>query len=1032
MRFGALEPWRGVGESHGDALTRAQAGRVGHRVRDTGAMYWRLVEMAIEKMDPRQFEDLVYALVVVEHPNARQLKPPDMGRDTVVDLGDGTELVWQAKHHASGISWSKCEESLVRALGARKPREVTFVFPVAMTEGKEAGLEDLRRRYPQVELPEPWTLPTLRSLLAKADDVRRELIDRPIGIDVLHVQAMLERAAERDRKADQASAAAMAGPLAALGHSDALDEARGLEAAGDWHESSLRYEALADLSSGDMPRVGNSLLLQAARLAAEDQDRSRAGDLYLRASSNAARQGSDVAEFAAFRASWLLPEDDRWRSHAAMARASWPERPEDAVPVLRDSFERALASKAAPDVLEWTVALCDALAADDDWAGIVEAAERAVGVVGAIALRGDRLELELEWLAARGELGQDTTTEWRELLLKPVGRDGQHGALIRARFGQALARAGRGAEAAEQFAVAAGRWQQVGDAEDEIAEAVLSEDVVAQALGAGRRLDQSGRIAVADLRGRRVTSAVTAERLATQGTRAWMAQRGWEARARLVTAWSIHRRAGHLAGCMRVAEALHDLFKAGALWEEALPWAIRCGLQLASETAATHAGWPAVSRHVRATASSWEQGPIWETIAAAGQTASDDEIKELVPPLLAAAAEHETSERVVVQASAAARRALAAVLCGVNADLRDQAVKEVEYESVSTPFPPRRTVHGLMLATDLGVCDASALIAELYGFTDRAHLGGFGLALDIVRASPEAQAKAIELSADQFPALLLCAWTDLPDRHRGVADRSCDVITRSLDGQLQGHEILRPDDRGRLAKWASDDARRTVAKDLVGELTSPAEIGVHRYEAAVGLASLADRIDAVAARELLDELFDARHLIAEASTTESMSSHPNALFARVHMTTPAAADHVRAAALTVMAALAVRGGDDTRLRELVSSGLADPVGLVRAEAIRHGSHLDEQQIREHIGDEDATVRLSVLQSLSTRKYLSEDDDALVRAAAPSEPLASRSAAGGIVRDERGRHPRATAALLRDPHVYVRAVARAASGSPGGP
>jgi hypothetical protein len=186
-------------------------------------MYWKLVEMAIEQMDSQHFEDFVCALVELEHPTARQLKPPDAGRDTVVDLGDGTELAWQAKHHASGIDWGRCEESLQRALAERNPREMTFVFPVAMTEGKEPGLEDLRRRYPQIALPEPWTLGTLLHRLRKADDVRRELIDRPIGIDALHVQTMLERAAERDRKADQASTAAMAGPLAALGHGDALD-----------------------------------------------------------------------------------------------------------------------------------------------------------------------------------------------------------------------------------------------------------------------------------------------------------------------------------------------------------------------------------------------------------------------------------------------------------------------------------------------------------------------------------------------------------------------------------------------------------------------------------------------------------------------------------------------------------------------------------------------------------------------------------------------------------------------------------------
>ncbi len=74
---------------------------------------------------------------------------------------DGTELVWQAKHHMSGIDWGKCEESLVRALGARSARD-PFVFPVRMTAGREPGLADLRERYNQVTINEPWTVSALR------------------------------------------------------------------------------------------------------------------------------------------------------------------------------------------------------------------------------------------------------------------------------------------------------------------------------------------------------------------------------------------------------------------------------------------------------------------------------------------------------------------------------------------------------------------------------------------------------------------------------------------------------------------------------------------------------------------------------------------------------------------------------------------------------------------------------------------------------------------------------------------------------
>jgi len=244
------------------------------------------------------------------------------------------------------------------------------------------------------------------------------------------------------------------------------------------------------------------MLLQAARLAADDEDRVRAGQLYLRASRSAAVRRDDIAEYAAFRASWLLPEEERWRSLAAMARASWPERPEESVPVLRAAFERVLQTEAADDVLEWALAMCDALAAQDDWGDIAEITERASALLGPVSAVDERLELELERLTASSEVGDDVEAGWRALLLAPVGRTAEGAPLIRARWAMALAREGKGTLAAEQFASAAERWRSTGDAEDELAEAVLSEDVVAQALGAGRRLDQAGRIAVAELRGR--------------------------------------------------------------------------------------------------------------------------------------------------------------------------------------------------------------------------------------------------------------------------------------------------------------------------------------------------------------------------------------------------------------------------------------------------------------------------------------------------------------------------------------------------
>jgi hypothetical protein len=992
-------------------------------------MYWELVEMAIQAMSSSAFEDLVFALVRIEDPRAEQLGPPDAGRDTIVRLPEGDELVWQAKQHTTGIDWGKCEESLKTALANRKPREVTFVFPVKLTATKEPGLADLRARYPQVTITKPWTLPDLRARLVEADDARRELIDRAIGIDELHVRQMLERAAERDQAREAQTSAAMLGPLVVAGQDAALIEAEQLEANGDPGRASKKFDEIAQAVEPTMPSVANAIRLRAARLAAEANQRSDAAELYLEASRRAAATGDDAAEFAGFRASWTLPDADRWRAFAAMARAGWSEGPEDALPVLRNAFTRAIDSGEPCEILEWALALCDLLAAQDAWPQVLEVTTHARGRLEPVTAAGDRLELELEWLSARTETGQDTDHDWPQLLLSPVGRTADGGPLIRARWGMALARAGHGDHAAQQFREAAERWRSIADCEEEIAEAVLSEDIVAQALGAGRRLDHPGRIAVTELRGRRATAATFADRKVNEGLEAWLNMRGWEARRCLTIAWTLHRRAGHLAGTLRVAGTLQALLSAGEEWADCLPWAIRCGNHQAAETAANHAGWTRVSECVRPDAPPWERGAMWEAIAATGANASDEEIARFVDGLLLEAADHASDERANVQASAAARRALSAMLCRAPEDRRDAVLAEVIYETRTTPYPPKRTIHDLMQATDAGVCDASELIAHVFGFTDQAHLGGFGCAARQVAESPDATALAVDLATDQSAALLLCAWADLPDDHAEVRDRARDFISRSLEGELRGDEILNHDDTGRLARWAPSEQQDAVAHDLLEVLRSPSELGAHRYEAAIGIQCLAERLSQESAQHALDELIAIAAEVTVPSTTEAMRSHSNPLFARLQMNVPAEVDKVRAAALGALVTLSRRAGDDDRASEELSSALRDSAGPVRAEAVRLARDIASLDVRALADDPDAMVRAQVLGALGGRDELAVDDLCLLDACAPEQPLALRATAVRIVRDRPGLHTEAHQILREDPNVYIRAVAAAAmSGS----
>jgi hypothetical protein len=161
-------------------------------------------------LSAQQFEDLVYALVRIDEPLARQLTPPDAGRDTIVAGVDGErERAWQVKHHTDGINWAKCRKSLQDAVDKRNSAEVIFVFPVNMTEGKELGLQELRADFPQLILPEPWTLGTLREELNKHPEIRRKHIDDVVGLDHEFARDMFERGARLRAGWDEQTAAAI-------------------------------------------------------------------------------------------------------------------------------------------------------------------------------------------------------------------------------------------------------------------------------------------------------------------------------------------------------------------------------------------------------------------------------------------------------------------------------------------------------------------------------------------------------------------------------------------------------------------------------------------------------------------------------------------------------------------------------------------------------------------------------------------------------------------------------------------------------
>lgn len=613
-------------------------------------------------------------------------------------------------------------------------------------------------------------------------------------------------------------------------------------------------------------------------------------------------------------------------------------------------------------------------------------------------------------------------------MLTPAGRDNANAAWIRARLGAIYARSGDADKASLTFIEAARRWADVGDAEDEITEAIFSQDAVGQLLDGSERIDQATRIAAADLRGRTVTAAVLADRKETEGLRLWLEDRGADALRALVTAWSMHRRAGHLGGCARVAVALRRFYASIEEWPEALSWAIRSGNQQAAGEAAGKLTWPHVAERLRVEGTPWERAPSFEAIAVAGGTASDYDVSALVEPLLTAAAGHDGRQYLSVHPAPAARRALGKLLCGIDEQHFQLALDEVIYETEACPFPPSDTIEGLLFATEAGLCDATLLIAEMACIHSPSHVHSLRYAQGVIERSAQAVAHVERLAQSKYTPLVLAAQLRLPGRSKLLEERAADITARFVLDKLEPEKIVTHYHRGLLAQWATDRDQAAVARHLVTVISNPSDLDAHRHESADGLAALAQALAPECASEMLDRLHEAGEQIATPSTTTELRSHPNPHLARSKMHTPAAGAAVRAAALGAGYALAVRSGRTHDLNAAIADARVDSESELRRRVVHLAREHPDQlagivDLPAMLEDPDVGVRAAALAACVHRGLVSADHPLITELSGTEQPLAVRATVLKIACDSPTAYTTALVRLSEDPHICVRASAK---------
>lgn len=163
----------------------------------------------LHRLSDQEFEELCFRLVRIEAPGASATANPDGGADALMrSPGGGFGRAWQAKHHTSGISWSKCRESLDRVVEVFGVEWVTFCFPVDLTKDLHLRFDaELCRRHSGVRV-DSWDASDLQARLAVSKEGQRvarhyfgdpsaapELITRAIraGGNLASVEDAIER-----------------------------------------------------------------------------------------------------------------------------------------------------------------------------------------------------------------------------------------------------------------------------------------------------------------------------------------------------------------------------------------------------------------------------------------------------------------------------------------------------------------------------------------------------------------------------------------------------------------------------------------------------------------------------------------------------------------------------------------------------------------------------------------------------------------------------------------------------------------------
>lgn len=988
----------------------------------------RWLELQLEAMSWQEFEHLIFAMVLTKYDNAEEMATPDGGVDTLVPAtAEHGKRIYQAKHYPDDINWSACEESLRRAVAVHPDVEcVTFVFPRNLSEPLRARFEtdiagmtldpprdvEIRKR----------TLGHLRTKLDEHRDLRRKYVGPELGDVPPQLMGLLGRLRAQRTRFDANLQATLRGPLQHTGQLQADTEARRLADEGEFATAGEKLVEIAvALRDNGFASIANVYLEQAANLLREGGDRGRAVELRLQVAADGARRGEVVAEIAAGRATWEAPPEQQLWAHASLARCSWPERGPEVLEPLRDVVGVAR-EEGRSDLIEWAAALMHADGTLGDWLAVTATAEGVSAHVDpAPTAAGDRLDFELDRLEACFRAGADIEADMRRLLALPIGRLPEAAGQIHARWGVLRARAERIEEAREQFRHARDRWGEVEGSEDEVGEAVFSEQAALQLLGTGHDLPAPDRFAAAALRGAAESEAVLADRREAEGLRYFMQENFYEARRHLTFSYGVHRRLGHFQGMARLATALTRLFHRCEEPAEALRWAIQCADTKVAAAAAEKLPWSATKQLLALSGAWWERAASFAGLRAVGGGVPEADAAALADVVLGEAANEITSP-VSPQPSLEARRALATLTLSLRGEQLERALEILRHEARSGIYPPDEVAQALGLVHDTGLSDESEVLAELFcgPFGDHLPTGRAGA---VVAVSANDRARAFvrdQAAAGNEHALRFAAEAGIAQADETLSAIAAERVNEALEDPTD--HGLRADWLGWLAGCAPADIQRRAAKFLIAAANDTADFETNRADAMRGLTTLARRLDADDARALLEATLAIATGPEQRSEREGFRSHRNAHFARYRLTA-SAAGAVRGNALAAAGQLAARGDQLEAIVAPVSSALYDEERELVTGALwlvaQYPSLAGDADVSELVNSPDREVRGLAVGALAAADPTTLEAQAILRLTSDPE-LFVRSSLLVAAREHRDHGDAILEALSHDGHAYIRA------------